>query len=407
MSILNRLHKNSIIKEDETSSREIAGLQSKVLKVDFSSPLNVRKYNKKVARNELKNTQENNGRTEVSQSWETYFNDSPVTMIETMTAWEDCKEVIALSRLVALDTETTGLDPHQSRIRFLQIGIPQYIEGKGSFCMENLKEPHPGSRSQVYIVDCFQLEPNELQEVIDEVVQMIENPEVVTIFHHATFDLKMIRSVYGKRFDCRVFDTMIASQLVQAGYFIPENQLPVWCVQNHYRCERQDNRISIIDDYTKTKVNLMKDNQKYYKPYYYRHGLADVAHRHLGIILDKTEQTSQWSGKVSQEMIEYAAKDVKVLIPVYEILDRLIKINQLEKVAEIEFSCIGATAEIEYVGMPFNSLKAQEIQASVKEELAEQTEALVELIKQTGFRAKNGKTEQFRTMKFRYSLIWS
>ena len=397
MSILNRLHQNTTEKHDKSAPRETAGfdgLNKTVLKNLPLMGLNDGTITRKSAlihSNRIQSQSRKPSQPEVSPTWESYIKTSTITMIETLAEWGHCREVIAQAKVVALDTETTGLDPHLSRIRFLQIGIPEYVEGKNRICAENLKMPHPGSRSNVYIVDCFQLKQSEQYQVISEVIELIENPNVFTIFHHAVFDLKMLRSVYGKRFDCRVFDTMIASQLVQCGNFIPENQLPLCCIENHYRYDRQDNKIRIIDDYTQKEVNLTKDNQKYYKPYYFRHGLAEVSHRHLGIVLDKSEQTAEWSGKVSKEMINYAARDVIVLIPIFEILCSLLKINQLEKVAKIEFACIGATAEIEYAGMPFNSEKAQTLQAAVKAELNKQTRDLTDFIKMTGFRPRKRK----------------
>ncbi len=321
-------------------------------------------------------------------TWEAYFDASTTAMIESIADWETCREKISASQVIGLDTETTGLDPHQSRPRFIQIGIPCYSDKHKRICSDDFKTPNPGCASEVFLVDLFKLNQDENKQVVSDVIRFIENPNTATIFHNAAFDLKVLRSIYGKRFDCWVFDTMIASQLISAGYFVPEKQLEEWCAQKGYRCERQDKKVTITDEYTKKVVNLTKDNIKYYKPYYERHGLAEVAHHHLGIILDKTEQTAEWSGAVTDEMIQYAARDVMVLLPLYEIQGRLIKVNQLDQAARIEFSCIAPTAEIEYVGMPFNSEEAQRIQAEVQIELDDKKEAFVALVKETGFRPK-------------------
>ena len=329
-----------------------------------------------------------------TSTWGDYFNKSTTIMIETMTDWRTCFEKINNARVVALDTETTGLDPHQSRIRFIQIAIPAYVDEKESICADNFKAPRKGSYSEVFIVDLFKLNQTEIKKVVSDVVKLIENPGINTVFHHAVFDIKMFRSTYGKRFGCRVFDTMIASQLVSAGYFVPEDQLQEWCILNNYRCDRTGDKVTITDEYTNALVALKKDNQKYYKPYYYRYGLADVVLRHLGVVLDKTEQKAEWSGLVSEAMLQYAAKDVMVLIPLFEILSQLIKINELDQAAKIEFACIGATAEIEYVGMPFKIEKALEIQSHVEKELNVATQTLIDCVKETGFRPKPRKNRK-------------
>jgi ribonuclease D len=45
-----------------------------------------------------------------------------------------------------------------------------------------------------------------------------------------------------------------------------------------------------------------------------------VVERELGLELDKTLQSVDWGGTLTPEMIEYAAKDVEVLLPLYEVL---------------------------------------------------------------------------------------
>lgn len=383
MSILNRLHAEVFSNFNENST--------KITTIVDSYRFNqIKKTLKPQAPNQTPTPDKWAG----TPSWADYLKKSTISLIETFPDWEVCFEKIKHFKVIGLDTETTGLDPHQSRIRFIQIAIPTYVDDKEKICSADFRSPRKGSGSEVFIVDLFKLNQLEIKQVVTDVVSMIENPKVFTIFHHAVFDIKMLRSVYGKRFTCHVFDTMIASQLVSAGYFVPEDQLEEWCLQNGYRCDREGNKVTITDEYAKATISMNKDNQKYYRPYYSRHGLADIAHRHLGVVLDKTEQKAEWSGLVSEEMIDYAAKDVMVLIPLFEIMCQLIKINELETTARIEFSCIGATAEIEYVGMPFKTNKALELQAQVQKELNEATLALVGCVKEAGFRPKPRKNRK-------------
>lgn len=52
------------------------------------------------------------------------------------------------------------------------------------------------------------------------------------------------------------------------------------------------------------------------------HDLASVAKRALGEHLDKGEQTADWSGSLTPKMLDYAARDSKVLLPLYSELMR-------------------------------------------------------------------------------------
>ncbi|QYO66606.1 DNA polymerase [Leptolyngbya sp. 7M] len=82
-----------------------------------------------------------------------------------------------------------------------------------------------------------------------------------------------------------------------------------------------------------------------------RHSLADVAQFFTGIELDKTEQVSDWTQRdLSASQIEYAARDAKILLPLYEQMAERLRNDGLEKAAEIEFSCVTPIAEMELAG---------------------------------------------------------
>ena len=93
------------------------------------------------------------------------------------------------AEVLALDLETTGLDPHTHRIRLVQMAIPD----------------RPSM-----IVDLFQL-PAGLRLL----APVFETP-AVKVFHHAKFDLKFL---FKQEVEIRgqIFDTMLAEQLLQAG----------------------------------------------------------------------------------------------------------------------------------------------------------------------------------------------
>ena len=81
------------------------------------------------------------------------------------------------------------------------------------------------------------------------------------------------------------------------------------------------------------------------------HGLAAVTDRHLGEIIDKTMQTSDWAGVLSQAQQEYAAKDAALLIPLGERLSAKLDELHLKEVANLEFECVLPVAAMELAGM--------------------------------------------------------
>ena len=75
----------------------------------------------------------------------------------------------------------------------------------------------------------------------------------------------------------------------------------------------------------------------------------------MGLELDKTHQSSDWSGTLTPEMIEYAAKDVEVLLPLYEVLKAKIGEANLTHVAEIEHRALPAMVWMSSVGVPIDA----------------------------------------------------
>ena len=84
------------------------------------------------------------------------------------------------------------------------------------------------------------------------------------------------------------------------------------------------------------------------------HSLEAVARRELGIEVDKTHQKADWSGELSSSMIEYAATDAQVLLPIAEIFEPRIENAGLERVCEIEHRALPAILWMQHAGLPFD-----------------------------------------------------
>jgi len=186
--------------------------------------------------------------------------------------------------VIAMDTETTGLDPCTAQLRLVQIATPTRIAViEATAC--NLQLLHPlfdGNRK--------------------------------VIFQNAKFDLKFLARAGIEITDGRrLFDTMLAAQLLSAG-----------TVEGRH-C-----------------------------------GLDALAARYLGLFLDKTLQESDWTGSLSATQIAYAARDAAVLLPLAEKLETELIAANLEWAAEIEMRACPALSWMELAGAPLDAERWQE-----------------------------------------------
>jgi len=149
-----------------------------------------------------------------------------------------------------------------------------------------------------FVIDLFQVRALEHTGLRG----LLSSSEQLKTFHNAKFDLKMLLHHFG--LEVRgVFDTLLASQLIGAG-----------------RSEGG-------------------------------HGLAAVTDRHLGEVIDKSMQMSDWSGPLSQAQQEYAAKDASLLLPLGAKLAAKLDELNLNEVAKLEFECVLPLAAMELAGM--------------------------------------------------------
>ncbi len=109
------------------------------------------------------------------------------------------------------------------------------------------------------------------------------------------------------------------------------------------------------------------------------HSLEGVARRELGVELDKEHQAAEWGGELSPGMLEYAARDAQVLLPLAEALVARATEAGLGRVAGIEHRALPAVSWMENAGLPLDAEGWTEHLAEVEQEIGLLKEQLGEI----------------------------
>ena len=187
--------------------------------------------------------------------------------------------------VLGLDVETTGLDPRRDALHLVQLA----------------------TRDRVYLIDPATVDLAALTPLL--------RPRTSTIVgHNLGFDLGFLHAAglpipSGER----LFDTMLASQVHDGG-------------AHPHGAKTADPSGAPGRGGKPARLGY--------------HSLAAVAHRWLGQVLDKTLQTSDWSGPLSDEQLAYAAQDAAMLLPLRDALDAALAADGSPTVAALEFAAL-------------------------------------------------------------------
>lgn len=95
-----------------------------------------------------------------------------------------------------------------------------------------------------------------------------------------------------------------------------------------------------------------------------KHGLANLAKRHLNIDISKEQQTSNWGDpNLSEEQLVYAAKDIEVLLQLDQILSSKLSKAELLPAFRLECRALPAMAQMWRTGLPWNAEALEEYKA--------------------------------------------
>src|SRR5918992_748742 len=156
--------------------------------------------------------------------------------------------------------------------------------------------------------------------------EVLEDGPVKTL-HNSKFDYAFLKSEHGITLS-PIFDTMLAAQLLSGG---------------NYEAS---------------------------------YALEAVAERYADVELDKSARKEDWSRELSEDQIEYAARDAAVLLPLRERLQEELEREKLVRVSEIEFGAVATIAEMELAGIKLDVARWKELEIAVRERRDEAAVAL-------------------------------
>lgn len=243
---------------------------------------------------------------------------------------------ISQSKILALDIECfgenrsiDGLHPWKGRIRLIQLfnGKTCYIVDLGEASLNSLPlfALVQSDRSEKLLA---------LTEFFQVLKERCESIECLKCGHNFHYDTRMLATQLGIRMN-NIACTMMGVRVYFGDYGKGDEE---------------------VDGAKKNHVPIVEGG----------YGLANLCKRWLGIVLDKTYQTSNWGDSLCKEQLKYAAYDPIASWFLYHKLEELYKdknsILYNEKIRDIwtvENESILAAVDIELNGMPFNKKEAK------------------------------------------------
>jgi ribonuclease D len=188
----------------------------------------------------------------------------------------DLPDGLTLGPIVAIDCETMGLHPHRDRLCLIQMS-----DGDGN--------------AHLVQVDKGQTDAPNL-------CAMLEDPEVLKLFHFGRFDIAAMYNAFGA-LAAPVYCTKIASKLIRT--------------------------------------------------YTDRHGLKYLCQELLDLDISKHQQSSDWGSPIlSEAQKTYAASDVLYLHELRNILNERLKREGRADLAQACFDFLPARAKLDLAGWP-------------------------------------------------------
>ena len=188
----------------------------------------------------------------------------------------DLPDGLDLGPIVAIDCETMGLNPHRDRLCLIQMS-----GGDG---------------------ECHLVQVSKGQTSAPNLCAMLENPDVLKLFHFGRFDIAALLNAFGA-VTAPVYCTKIASKLVR----------------------------TFTD----------------------RHGLKTLLQDMVGVDISKHQQQSDWGAKnLTAAQLDYAASDVLYLHQLKDKFDAILAREGRTEMAQACFDFLPMRAQLDLSGWP-------------------------------------------------------
>jgi len=188
----------------------------------------------------------------------------------------DLPDGLDLGPIVAIDCETMGLNPHRDRLCLIQMS-----GGDG---------------------DCHLVQVAMGQTEAPNLVAMLENPDVLKLFHFGRFDIAALFHTFGAT-TAPVYCTKIASKMVR----------------------------TFTD----------------------RHGLKNLLQELLSVDISKHQQQSDWgAAELTEGQLDYAASDVLYLHKLRDELNKRLERENRTELAQACFDFLPTRAKLDIAGWP-------------------------------------------------------
>ena len=185
----------------------------------------------------------------------------------------DLPNNIDFGNIVAIDTETMGLNPSRDRLCLVQISKGDDV--------------------------CHLVKILDLRKKPKNLLNILKNNKIIKIFHFARFDVAILKHTFKINIT-NIYCTKIASKLVRT--------------------------------------------------YTDRHGYKDLCKELLNKSISKTEQSSDWGGKLSKNQKKYAATDVLYLHKIKNKLNKMLIRENRDKLAKACFNFIEHRTDLDING---------------------------------------------------------
>ncbi|PSL18035.1 ribonuclease D [Shimia abyssi] len=188
----------------------------------------------------------------------------------------DLPDGLDLGPIVAIDCETMGLNPHRDRLCVIQMS---------------------GGDGNAHIVQV-----SKGQTSAPNLCAMLENPDVLKLFHFGRFDIAAMLNAFGA-LTTPVYCTKIASKLIRT--------------------------------------------------YTDRHGLKNLLQELLGVDISKQQQMSDWGSEtLTSAQLDYAASDVLYLHRLRDELNKRLAREGRTDMAQACFEFLPIRAQLDLAGWP-------------------------------------------------------